>query len=681
MIQPSILSTMQPNSDLPIMNYPDKLVLIIEPEGTRRIEFETTLSQAGYHTRAFSRVADAITDFERAHIDVVIICCDLPYEGGLQFLDYVKQNFQKTDVILTAKSASVDILTQALRSGASDYLVNPDPKTDLLAAVARVVKQQNENADSNPAPEPLAELEIFRATSELFLKNLSQEEVLSIIGDRALQMSHADYCEIFTPRPEDGNTFISMMRLPEKKIFSPDTHRLSEKLAKEVLESQQALAINQVREETAQLASWLILPLRVSGNIVGILSLGDAQNRAFSPAIIKLLSIFVDQASIAMNNAQLFTDLSEAYNNLAQSRTQILQSKNTLQTLFDGITDGLYIVDAELKIIMVNQAEIDHLALPPYKALNQYFGDLGWADIAPGFIEQVSQTFQTAKRSHWVPSDILQSPLVKNREMHLYPILSPQQTVQQVIILAQDVTSQKQLQATLFQSASLTALGQLATSIAHEVNNPLTIALTNTQLTMFELDPADEIHEMMEDTYYACNRIKEIVGNLVDFSNQEIYQFSEINLIETIEETIALISHPLRKAKIDLERAYHHTPTIIASRSHLKMIWMNILMNACDAISATGEAGKITIKVDEVEQDQVQISIFDTGIGIRAEHYNNIFTPFFTTKPIGQGVGLGLFTTRTIIEKHNGKITFDSEGEGTQFTTVLPKELAMLPLV
>lgn len=337
------------------------------------------------------------------------------------------------------------------------------------------------------------------------------------------------------------------------------------------------------------------------------------------------------------------------------------------------MTDGLYIIDQHLKILAVNQAEANHLQQPVEQIIGRSFAGLGWQEAAPEFVDLIHETFKSAQKADWMPPELAKAPLIHNREMHLYPIVSPQGQVQQLIILAQDVTSQKKLQASLFQSANLAAVGQLATSVAHEINNPLTIALTNTQISMVELDPTDELYGFTEDVYYACNRIKDIVNNLVDFSNQAVYQFEEVNLIETIEDTLALIGHPLRRAKIDIKRAYDITPTVIASRSHLKMAWMNLLLNACESISATKRPGRIIISTTIPDSDLIEISITDNGPGIAEQHAKNIFNPFFTTKPIGQALGLGLFTAKTIIEKHKGAICFQSEPGTTTFSTTLPK--------
>lgn len=233
--------------------------------------------------------------------------------------------------------------------------------------------------------------------------------------------------------------------------------------------------------------------------------------------------------------------------------------------------------------------------------------------------------------------------------------------------------NQEQLQSFLMQSANFAAIGQLATSVSHEINNPLTIIMANIQLTMAELDPADDQYAMLEDAYYGCQRIKDIVTSLVDLSNQDIYQFEPVNLVETIEETLTLLNHPFDQQNISVVRIYHDAPSIIGSSSHLKTVWMNLLLNAQEAISATQQPGQITVAIDQIDKAQVQVTIDDTGIGIPKDHYGYIFNPLFSTKTEGHGVGLGLFTARTIIEKHQGSLTFESLPNATRFIITLPE--------
>ncbi|MFQ5577579.1 MAG: ATP-binding protein, partial [Anaerolineae bacterium] len=525
--------------------------------------------------------------------------------------------------------------------------------------------------DNPNAVQYIDELETLRIAGRLFLNNLSQEEVLSITSEHALQISQATYCEIFIRHP-NGKDFISTVHHPKTGAVSAAVKEKSHTLVIQAIQKQQSIILDQPEVESPLLKSWLIFPFNVLGNIVGALCLGHHTANAFSSPTVKLLSVFVDQASIAISNAQLFEDLTEAYSKLSQSRAQILESSNTLQALFEGISDGLYIIDHQLNIITVNRAEITRLKQPREAILTQTFAGLGWQDAAPEFIDLIRQTFSTGHKAHWIPPATGNNPLLKNREMHLYPIVTPSEAVQQVIVLAQDMAEQRRLQASLFQSANLAAIGQLATSVAHEINNPLTIALTNTQLLMMELDKSHPGYELVEDIFASNTRIKTIVANLVDLSNQDIYRFERLNLIETIEDALSLIAHPVRQAKVTIEREYLCAPAIVGSRSHLKLAWMNLFLNARDAIVAANRRGTITINVRQTDPAHVTVAITDDGIGIRAEHLNDIFRPFFTTKPFGTSTGLGLFTTHAIIERHRGRIECNCVAGATSFFVTLP---------
>ncbi|RME50662.1 MAG: GAF domain-containing protein, partial [Caldilineae bacterium] len=297
------------------------------------------------------------------------------------------------------------------------------------------------------------ELETLRVSTELFLKNLSQEEVLSITGERAVQISQAQYCEIFIRDPNDRE-FVSTVRLADGK--APDSAPLaSRQLAMEAVQKQHPLICPSHPPAADTWQSWLVFPFKVMGNIVGVLCLAHPQENVFSPYTVKLLSIFVDQASIAISNAQLFEDVSRTYAKLARSREEILQTSNTLQTLFDGVSDGLYIIDRDFRIITVNRAEQERLRLSQTEVQAQSFLELGWAAEAPEFVEVIRRTFQSGQTACWIPPASADSPLLKNRQIHLYPIVTPQNTVEQIILFAQDITEQRRLQASLFESANL----------------------------------------------------------------------------------------------------------------------------------------------------------------------------------------------------------------------------------
>ncbi|WP_020529859.1 ATP-binding protein [Flexithrix dorotheae] len=258
-------------------------------------------------------------------------------------------------------------------------------------------------------------------------------------------------------------------------------------------------------------------------------------------------------------------------------------------------------------------------------------------------------------------------------------------------------------QARLVQSEKMISLGILTAGIAHEINNPINFitsgvaGLKKELQNVFsllekyrELDisnfesvlPAIKRYErqiyfgdkfqllmkVMGNIEVGAKRTKEIVKGLTSFSGNEDRVISNFNICEGIDTTLLLISY-LLKDKITVEKDYQKIPRIQASPDKLNQVWMNILINAIEAI---GEEGHIRIKVYCLE-NQIIIAIKDTGKGMSKEVYDQAFVPFFTTKEVGKGIGLGLFISQNIVEDHGGKIQVESdEGKGSEFNISFP---------
>jgi|GEM_PF-1722556 len=427
--------------------------------------------------------------------------------------------------------------------------------------------------------------------------------------------------------------------------------------------------------------SFLSAPLQVRDAVFGAIVVESPHPAGFLPGDETLLNTFASHASVAIQNANLFQELTSAYIDLRHHQDELLRHNQTLRALFDGITDGLTIVNRQLEIVAINQAEADRLGKAP-EALVECAGDEDiWGEAAPVIRQIVRDTIDRKKGILWASgTHRYQNLTVSNRgvfserDVRTYPIFGADESVNQVIIFAQDVSEKHQLQATLFRSANLAAVGQLASSIAHEINNPLTVIIANTQILQMDADPANPDTALIDYVLEAGLRIQHIVQNLLDFSTQESYEWEEVDVETTIDDALTLIAAPLRKGKIEVVKQIAPLPGIIASANHLQLIWMNLLQNAREAIARTGHAGIIEISAGQPTPDTVQISIADNGIGIAQENLERLFRPFFTTKPPGQGPGLGLYTCRTIVEHHRGSIDVQnkSQNQGAIATVTLP---------
>lgn len=597
------------------------------------------------------------------------VCPDRP------FFEAVKVTAPNTLVLLLARYKERRQAIACLPQGAADYLLLPLHPVEASLKIKRCLELHA--AQSQPSLNTTADdLLLLHEAGQEINQTLQLDEVLKIILAKAEQATGSDLATIYlADRNETLNTTARVTK-SSSQVNGITNHTLMFNLAQQVALSRQSIyerpTVTPARANQT-LQTTLVIPLLARDKLMGVLALGSRQAAAFADNQVRWLSVFCDRAAIAIENARLFHDLSSAYIDLAQSREKILQSRNTLQVLFDGISDELYIVDQNLNITALNRVSAAEFQEQADELLGQSYLSLAWAGAAPELLDRINESLQAGHETTWIPPEDTPEPYLKDREFRIYPIHNRLNQVEQVLVFAQDVSERRRLQASLFRSANLVAVGQLAGSIAHQINNPLTVAMANSQLILLEADPHSEIHELTTGIFKATDRIQSIVKNLVDFSNQETYIFVETDLIDTIEGALALVIRPLKKLKIEVIKDYQAQPRLAASVSHLKLVWMNLLLNARDAVAGHTDRPQITLSTHMVSEREVKIVIADNGRGISEQAFEQLFRPFFTTKPVGQGLGLGLYSAHAIIERHNGQIKAASQpGVVTTFEVTLP---------
>ncbi len=227
-----------------------------------------------------------------------------------------------------------------------------------------------------------------------------------------------------------------------------------------------------------------------------------------------------------------------------------------------------------------------------------------------------------------------------------------------------------QLQRTLVDR--IASVSTFAASIAHEINNPLAVAAANVEMIDDALPADAELDEMFRDTHEALARIQTIVRGLKTFTRSDLGRVERVDVEHVIESAITVANHEiLRRAR--LVRDFVPLPAVQASEAQLGHVFVNLLVNAAQAIEAGAvDRNEIRIATRVGPGSRVAVEIRDTGPGIAREHRARIFEPFFTTKPIGQGVGLGLAVCRNVVRSFGGEITFDSAASGTVFRVSLP---------
>lgn len=254
------------------------------------------------------------------------------------------------------------------------------------------------------------------------------------------------------------------------------------------------------------------------------------------------------------------------------------------------------------------------------------------------------------------------------------------------LVLAHDVTerlkAQRQLQEKadelaamtqqLWQASKLATMGELAASVAHELNNPLATVSLRAETLLDQLPDDEPKQRSLQIIIAEVERMAKLVTNLLQFTRRNYRQVSTIEVPEEVRRSLELINHYLRNHKTDVVTEFHEPlPPIIADRQQLRQVFLNIMTNASDAMP---RGGTLTVRVRcEREPAKIVIEFIDTGEGIAARNLEKIWEPFYTSKAEGKGTGLGLPICLRIVEEHGGTIMLESEvGKGTTVRIALP---------
>ena len=259
--------------------------------------------------------------------------------------------------------------------------------------------------------------------------------------------------------------------------------------------------------------------------------------------------------------------------------------------------------------------------------------------------------------------------------LKLASILDADGNVAGVIAIGKDLTAVRELEGQVFHADKLATIGQLATSVVHEINNPLTSISIYSEYLLEKLEElraetadVDRARRIVE----SAERIRDFTSNLVTYARPSQEKPEEAQVQEILEESISFCEHVIDEAQVSITRQYaEHLPTISAVPGRLHQVFVNLITNACHAARKQGAA--IEVGARYMGDGRICAWVRDNGQGIPSPQQNQIFEPFFSTKGEGQGTGLGLSIVRSIVEQHSGHIELHSEeGIGTSFTLTFP---------
>lgn len=372
-----------------------------------------------------------------------------------------------------------------------------------------------------------------------------------------------------------------------------------------------------------------------------------------------------------------YAEVKQKLHELEAANLGLRVKKSELQAVFDAIGDGLIVFDSQGLIQHRNHVcarmfpsqtlvgkSCRHIFHPERKSAPD---DCPVERALKGETCQISLNFARGNESKARFFDIsatsIQDPSGENR----------------ALLFLRDVTVKRHQELQLMQAEKMSSIGVLAAGVAHEINNPLNsvAGYAEALLRRFRDDPElaadsrlDEFQRYLQVIIREAYRCKGIIDGLLSFSRRSDGSFSKMNVCDLIEEVLELVRHKSRYERIELRfQRDAGLPPVMGDPSALRQVFMNLVMNALQAIQGAGQVEITTGREDGF----VVVGIRDSGCGIAPELLDQIWNPFFTTKSVGQGLGLGLAVTYNIIKKHEGEILAESEvGKGTLFTVKLP---------
>jgi two-component system, NtrC family, sensor kinase len=448
-------------------------------------------------------------------------------------------------------------------------------------------------------------------------------------------------------------TFLSVTRPePAGHLFFENTHQVP----RETPEAQQTIA---------RLDLNYYIPCHAQEKTIAVLGLGKTTKGDFlSSEDMELLETLGGYLGIAIQNGQL-------YASLQQKVAEYERLKDFNENIVESINVGVMALDMEDRIESWNaQMEVMY-AVPRWQTLTQPLKAIFPAE----FVEEFDRMRQDAGIRNLYKFR-LKTPAgeVRTVNVAIAPLVTRKFQVIGRLIIMDDITERIELEAQLSQADKLSSIGLLAAGVAHEVNTPLAVISSYTQMLGKQLQGDPQKAGLLEKITRQTFRASEIVNNLLNFSRTSGSEIGDVDVNKVIADTLALLEHQFKVAKVEVQNALEPAlPAIQGNAGRLQQVFLNLFLNAKDAMPGGG-----TLRVATLNGESVSVCVSDTGTGIAPENIQRIYDPFFTTKTSpregqARGTGLGLSVTYGIIQEHAGKIRVESHpGEGTTFILDFP---------
>lgn len=514
----------------------------------------------------------------------------------------------------------------------------------------------------------------YRKTLLNISQELSRERDLQKLSQSILELiANAltlEYIALLLPIEGKNRKFFilkSMGKLPTSAtLFTFGDSLYSQLKKKESLVSYSFIEKKEQQKDLKEMRTlgfFHMMPLKVEDKLIGCLGMGKKEDNSYlNSEDWELLRTVSSPVALALENAYLYD----------QSHIKALELerlKDYSENIIESLTVGVAVLDQVGKVSGWNRVLEEIFANRKNEVVgNRLIDVIGKKNFTAIYPSDTQQDFRLASEIS------LDLPVGQSRIFDIVktPLLDNNRKPYGTIIVFEDITEKLSMQQQLLTSEKLASIGLLSAGVAHEINTPLTGISSYVQILQKRLAKSKH-SQILEKIEAQAERVGRIVNSLLNFArNPSETSFYQVDLRESLQGIVSLIDYKLKNMNIQLEMNLSPIKSIWAQGERLQQVFINIILNALDAMPNGG-----TLRIDLVQNNKLAvIQIGDTGTGIQPQHLPHIFDPFFTTKGIGKGTGLGLSISYAIIKEHEGNITVKSQhGEGTMFNVTIPTNL------
>jgi PAS domain S-box-containing protein len=543
------------------------------------------------------------------------------------------------------------------------------PRSPLVVTIVEVLSAAVAGARLREQADEIQEdLVALHEVNKIISQSLDLEGIIRRVVMEGRRLVKMRQCHLFLLDDRQQLLIGSATTQEGLKIQEVEIKLAEDSIAARALLQKRVMAVEDIPRmepfdaKVMQVMNWraaIFAPLIAKEMTIGMLVFSDeCAECSFTQDEISRAEALAHQAAIALENARLFQVVS--------------RSQKEWETTFDAMQDCVSMHDTTGKIIRANVALAKRLKTTPPRMIGRLCSEIynpAQLSFSP------CRHMEALSSENLVVEELEIAAMGGTFQISVSPWYDKNNRLAGSIHVAKDISNEKLLRQQLIQSEKLSAIGELISGIAHELNNPLTGVMGYSQLLQLRKDLDERSRDSLLKINSLALRCQKIVQNLLSFARRQKPERSLCNVNDMLERTVELRSYELSVNNIEIIREFdRNLPMTIADAHQLQQVFLNILTNAEHAMLQAHRRGRVEIRSRaDLQNGQIIVEFADDGPGIPELQLSKIFDPFFTTKEVGKGTGLGLSLSYGIIKEHGGNIyAISKPGEGATFVIELP---------